>query len=267
MTESDQSRNSDREVLPHSVFMISPIGGVGTDIRRHADMVLNSIVRQALRAPEFIVSRADDTSVYMITDKIISAIEEAPLCVCDLSFHNPNVFYELGLRHALEKPVILIANEGTVLPFDTSGFPTIFYNVLDWDSHVTTRAKIFDAAHQMLATDYKVSNPITQARRSVNLSKSTDPTDRLVSDLLMRVQVLETNHSRLIELNSDQSARTITAKLSSSPGPLSTSLSPWLAWIASIERSDPNTTALLRRYISDQIVDQLKKSGTDSSAS
>jgi hypothetical protein len=174
------------------VFMISPIGDPGDETRLHADMVFNSIVRNALPSPEFTVTRADQfAAVHMITDKVIAEIEESALCVCDLSFHNPNVFYELGLRHTLAKPVILLAKIGTKLPFDTSGFATIFFNLSDWNSHVLARNQVRDAAKEILSKDHKVSNPITQARASLQLSKSVDSRDRLLSEAISRIQVLE----------------------------------------------------------------------------
>jgi nucleoside 2-deoxyribosyltransferase len=42
---------------------------------------------------------------------------------------NPNVFYELGYAHALNKPTILLAdiNKRDRLPFDISGYRTVFY--------------------------------------------------------------------------------------------------------------------------------------------
>ena len=67
----------------------------------------------------------------MISDNIIEAITTHELAIADLTFHNPNVFYELGLRHMSEKPVIYICADGTKLPFDTAGVSTIFFNVAD----------------------------------------------------------------------------------------------------------------------------------------
>jgi hypothetical protein len=40
---------------------------------------------------------------------------------------NANVFYELGVAHALNKPTILIAEKDTKLPFDVTPFRTLFY--------------------------------------------------------------------------------------------------------------------------------------------
>src|SRR3954471_6032863 len=90
-------------------FVVSPIGEPGSATRKHADMVLNSIVKPVATKSEFgfVVARADEISdPGMINDQVIVKIISAQLVVADLSFLNPNVFYEIGLRHATGKPIV-----------------------------------------------------------------------------------------------------------------------------------------------------------------
>lgn len=71
-----------------------------------------------------------------IIDQIWSGINSARVLVAELTSRNPNVFYELGLAHALAKPVVLISsNEGDV-PFDLQHIRVIYYDVNDpfWGS-------------------------------------------------------------------------------------------------------------------------------------
>lgn len=74
--------------------------------------------------------RADEcyTSSAIIQD-IIREISNASLIIADVTMDNPNVFYELGYAHALNKPTILLAdiNKRDQLPFDIKGYRTIFY--------------------------------------------------------------------------------------------------------------------------------------------
>lgn len=192
MSKKQPEAKAPTDVESTEVFMISPIGQPGSEERLHADMVLNSIVREALPLPAYNVVRADEFApIHMITDRIISAIEQSTLCVCDLSFHNANVFYELGLRHTLARPVILLAGKGTKLPFDTSGFPTIMFDVADWHSHASAREQIRIAATEMLQGGYKVSNPITQARASSGLSMSADSKDQLLAQMQDTLQEIQ----------------------------------------------------------------------------
>ena len=80
------------------------------------------------------MKRADQsTEIGMITDHVITEILESDLIVADLSFLNPNVFYELGIAHAAEKPVIPLAHHETKLPFDNMGCRTVMFDPFDWD--------------------------------------------------------------------------------------------------------------------------------------
>lgn len=75
-----------------------------------------------------------DTEIFgtgKIIDQIWSGINAAKVLVAELTTRNPNVFYELGLAHALEKPVVLVSsNEGDV-PFDLKHIRVIYYDVTD----------------------------------------------------------------------------------------------------------------------------------------
>ena len=66
-----------------------------------------------------------------IVDQIWTGIKAAAVLVAELTTRNPNVFYELGLAHALKKPVVLVSsNEGDV-PFDLKHVRVIYYDVSD----------------------------------------------------------------------------------------------------------------------------------------
>ncbi|MFH2048145.1 MAG: restriction endonuclease [bacterium] len=63
-----------------------------------------------------------------IITEIIDHIKKAQYIVAEVSDRNPNVFYEVGWAHALNKQVILIAKEGTTVPFDLISMNHIFYD-------------------------------------------------------------------------------------------------------------------------------------------
>lgn len=65
------------------------------------------------------IARADDffTNHDVITD-IWSAIVASKILVADCTGRNPNVFYEIGLAHAIGKPVVLITQQSEDIPFD-----------------------------------------------------------------------------------------------------------------------------------------------------
>lgn len=178
-----------------SCFVITAIGANNSEERRHTDLVLNYIIRPALK--NYDVTRADEIgSPDMITDRVIGGILDAELAVADLSFLNPNVFYELGLRHMTEKPVILMAREGTHLPFDTAGANTIFFRADDYASHQTALSSLAKAVEHIEQPNYTVSTPVTQYRGRVKLPKSADSTAMIVDQAMARMMSIIEDQSR-----------------------------------------------------------------------
>ena len=87
------------------------------------------------------------------------------IVVADLSFHNPNVFYELSLRHTLAKPIIHIIRKCDQIPFDINSFRTI---VVDTSSIYTLvpqidsyKTSVLAQARQLLENPEATDNPIT----------------------------------------------------------------------------------------------------------
>jgi hypothetical protein len=145
---------------PPLCFVIGPIGKEGSPERKHADLLLHSVIKQVLDTHEFgyKVKRADeDADPGMIGDRMISDIIHAELVVADLTDLNPNAFYELGIRHATEKPAIHIARIGTIPPFDNAAHRTIFVDLADWDSTQAARARLAAFARAIREPNYKLA--------------------------------------------------------------------------------------------------------------
>lgn len=63
-----------------------------------------------------------------ITPEIIMNLIESDLVVADITDHNPNVLWELGVRHSFKPGTITIAEEGTRIPFDIKDKGVLFYD-------------------------------------------------------------------------------------------------------------------------------------------
>jgi hypothetical protein len=147
-------------------FYISPIGDADSDPRRHADLFFSSIVEPALAEFKLTVVRADQIGEPgMITRQIIEHIVHARLVIADLSFHNPNVFYELSLRHACRKPTVQMVRLGDRIPFDIDQVRTIRIDTTSIYTLVpkldTYRAELATQVRRALADPDAVDNPIT----------------------------------------------------------------------------------------------------------
>lgn len=83
-------------------------------------VVIEELTMKCLRADEIYSNRP-------IIDDIWKLINEAIIIVADLTERNPNVFYEVGLAHAIGKEVILLAQNVEDIPFDFRHLRTIIY--------------------------------------------------------------------------------------------------------------------------------------------
>lgn len=98
----------------------------------------NDVIRKVCGEFGLEAVRADETfSPGIIIADVAKQIVESKLIIADITPTNPNVFYEVGFAHALNKPTILIAEKPTELPFDVSAFRTLFY-----ENSIRGKAKI-----------------------------------------------------------------------------------------------------------------------------
>jgi len=88
--------------------------------------VLRSIITPAAKASQFTVKTANRQGSDLIQSTIVNDLIEADLVIADLTEHNPNVMFELGVRMAEDKPVVLIKAKGTGPLFDIDNMLRVF---------------------------------------------------------------------------------------------------------------------------------------------
>ncbi len=111
-------------------FCISPIGKEGSEIREHADDVWKFIIDPALKAAGIRGYRADHMlEAGRITDQMYRSILGEDFCIAILTYHNPNVFYEVAIAQSAGKPVIMMILKGAGLPFDVHNSRVIEYDL------------------------------------------------------------------------------------------------------------------------------------------
>ncbi|MCL2682071.1 MAG: nucleoside 2-deoxyribosyltransferase [Bacteroidales bacterium] len=107
----------------------------------------DDVIKRVCKEFDLNVVRADETyGPGLILADIIKQINESRLIIAEISQSNPNVFYEVGYAHALNKPTILIAEKTTKLPFDVSPFRTLFY-----ENTIAGKQKIEDGLKKHIA--------------------------------------------------------------------------------------------------------------------
>ena len=107
-------------------FVMQPFGG---PLGSYYELIFKPAIEQA----GMTAVRADDDifATGKIMDQVWRGIRQAKILVAELTSKNPNVFYELGLAHALEKPVLLVSSNQEDVPFDLRHIRAILYDQAD----------------------------------------------------------------------------------------------------------------------------------------
>lgn len=180
-------------------FIITPIGDDQSDIRRAADGVIDAVIVPALCEMGF-----DEENIKVahrmpspgsINKQVITSVLECDIAIANLTNLNPNVMYELAIRHAARKPVIQICQKGTRLPFDITEERTIFYTN-DMAGVIELNNNFKEMVMEAIG-DEEPDNPIYRVIESNSIMKNVDETDPS-RYMLNRIDSLENNLSDLI---------------------------------------------------------------------
>lgn len=109
-------------IRPPKVFVVMRFG-------EPFDALYTDVIKPVVEEMGLQAYRADD--IYrpgVILQDIIQGIVEAEVIIAEITPPEPNVFYELGYAHALDKTTILLAERNGKLPFDIRGYRCIFYD-------------------------------------------------------------------------------------------------------------------------------------------
>ena len=128
-------------------FIIMPIGDTDGYDNGHFSRVYEDIIKPAVLKTDFAPRRADEVKeTNFIHLDILSKLIEAPMAICDLSSRNPNVLFELGIRQAFDKPVVLIQEKGTPKIFDIGPLRYLEYSrEMKYHDVLKTQAELSEA--------------------------------------------------------------------------------------------------------------------------
>lgn len=182
--------SSDLPSFDKECFFITEIGKKDSPERRRADGVLRSIVEPAASEVGLEVVRADQIAAGgQVNLQIIEHICKAESAVADLTGGNLNVYYEVGMRHAVRKPLALLADEGENLPFDLLQQRTIFF-ANDLEGAASCRDSLRDQLRA--AIEGVVDSPV-DAALNVGVLATGNETQRALADLVTKVDALTTD--------------------------------------------------------------------------
>jgi hypothetical protein len=170
-------------------FVIAPIGAQGTDVRTRSDQILKYLIEPAAQECGYDAIRADRISEPgLITSQVIQHIVEDPLVIADLTGHNPNVFYELALRHALKKAVVQIIHATEPIPFDVAASRTIQVDHHNLDSVAWAKEEIVRQIRAAEANPTEVDTPISVGIELQLLRQSDNPLEKSNAEIITMLQ-------------------------------------------------------------------------------
>jgi len=176
-------------------FIISHIGKAGTPERIDANRKLTHLFSPVLRDLKFEFKRSDDESTPgFISTQIIKRLIDSDMVISDISLENANVFYELAVRHAIKKPVIIIKKPNQKPPFDITDIRAIDVDMSDPDIWQPAKKKLSEYINEAESDPQKASESILSNFTSAfNLQSREDKE----SEVLLRMKDLQSQNRRL----------------------------------------------------------------------
>jgi len=176
-------------------FIISPIGDLNSDTHKRSELVRTHIILPATKNAGYTedkVIRADQIpQPGIITSQVIQHLYDDELVIADLTDHNANVFYELAIRHATRKAVVLLIQKGQRIPFDVAPSRVIHYDLSDWTSPEVCAEELAKQIEFALNDPLSVDNPVSAGMDFRAFSGSSDPVAQIATAIVPRLEALE----------------------------------------------------------------------------
>lgn len=149
-------------------FVIMPFGKKldSAHVEVNFDEVYEKFIKPTVEAEGLNSIRCDEVDeAGNIHKRMFQLIWQADVAIADVSIPNPNVFYELGIRHSLRKCVtIIIRNKNATLPFNIANMNAIQYDFAGGKIDEEARTRIRNA----------ISTGLKEGRSDSHVSESLD---------------------------------------------------------------------------------------------
>lgn len=178
-------------------FVISPLGKDNSETRRAAEGLINSVIKPTLIEMDFdVIAPHEIDNPGSITTQVIKYLLNADLVIANLTELNPNVMYELAVRHAKRLPVVSVVENSTILPFDIATERTIFYQN-DMNGVLELKVRLKKAVIEAMQ-ETEPDNPIYRVIKSELIHEiASAKSDDVESYILNRLDDLSLQMSRI----------------------------------------------------------------------
>ncbi|MCX5781085.1 MAG: hypothetical protein NT145_00025 [Elusimicrobia bacterium] len=175
-------------------FVLSPIGEDGTEKHKKFKEIYEHLIKPSIETTGFDlkVLRADEIlhPGSFIKD-ILENIYDAFIVIADLTTQNPNVFYELGVRHSLVPRTILIAQSINDVPADLREYRTIIYKTTLKGGNIF-RKRMKKCIKEIMNNPQRPDNPVLDRlgnvieNKTIGLSMENIKLKKQVEDILSK---------------------------------------------------------------------------------
>ena len=175
-----------------SCLVIAPIDEEGSEIRQRSNQVLEHIIKPIATECGYKATRADEIAEPgIITAQVIQRLLNDDLVIADLTGKNPNVFYELAVRHAVKKPVIQIIEADELIPFNVAPQRTIRFDHQNLDSVAKCKSEMIEQIKTVEKDPRKVDSPISVAVDLQSLRQSENPIEKSNAEIIIMLQNIQ----------------------------------------------------------------------------
>lgn len=120
----------DQQKEQKNCFVIMPLSSTNSCTEDQWDDIFNNTIKPAVEKSGFNYKCERSNSQFeTIIEHILDKLNRSELVIADITDRNPNVLYELGVRHTLGSPAIMIAQKEEDIPFDLLHYP---YKIYGW---------------------------------------------------------------------------------------------------------------------------------------
>ena len=175
-----------------TVFVICPLGKKDSVERKRSDIILKHVISKVVNKFGYVTVRADKISKPgIITSQIVDHILNDHLVIADLTGQNPNVFYELAIRHVIKKPIIQMIQQGEKIPFDVSTQRTIEIDHTNLDSVEEAKGELEKQIKAVEKDPSLVDSPVSVAINLSSLKESADPEQTALFELQSSLSLIK----------------------------------------------------------------------------
>lgn len=162
----DALRSMEKEERRKDCFVIMPFSSTGSCTTDEWTEIFLEIIKPAVEGSGFgFTCRRSEAIQGSVIEEILDSLNKADMVIADLTDKNPNVFYELGVRHTLRDSTLLIAQKLDDIPFDLRHYAIQVYQWKTKKTREESKTLLKEVISKIVAEPTKGASPVRKYLR------------------------------------------------------------------------------------------------------